>query len=154
MRSGKSLASIFSFVFVLFILSGCQNQGKPDNAEIKEIGYIYNFNAEAMNFDFDSIEWITVDNPDRIKDLKLDPDTDLTNGFYINNPETYTRNYSISDKTEYEIIDWSNGENGKPAVISLDGFITHLNSFIDYTPPFWIVADGDAVVRISEQYTP
>ncbi|ROR25841.1 hypothetical protein EDD66_10951 [Mobilisporobacter senegalensis] len=166
MGSRKSLTLILSLAFVLFILSGCQNQnkhdsteiqdnqGESDNVAIKEIGYIYNFNTKDMNFDFDSIEWITVDNPDRIKDLKLDIDTDLTNGFYINNPETDTRNYSIRDNAVYEIIDWNNSDYGKPTKVSLDDFITHLDSFIDYTPPFWIVSEGDEVISISEQYTP
>ncbi|MDF2802536.1 MAG: hypothetical protein K0S61_2439 [Anaerocolumna sp.] len=173
MKSRKYLTLIFSLTFALFILMGCQNQknpkhtdnqvdenklvktedqGQANNSENKEIGYISNFNVENNNFDFDSIEWITDKKPDRLKELNIDPDTDLTNGFYIYNPETDTKSYNISDKTVYEIIDWSN--NGILATVSIIDFSSHLDSFTDYTPPFWILVDGDEVTSISEQYTP
>ncbi|GEM_PF-1535310 len=178
MKSKKVFILVVSLVFALLILSGCQNQNKLNNeepqeeqskqnttevqenqekfnnAQIKEIGYIHNFNAEKMNFAFDPVEWITADDLDRIKELNLDRETDLPNGFYEYDPEADITNYSISDTTQYEIIDWSSGDYGKPAKVSLEDFVAHLNSFDEFTPPFWIVIDGETVISISEQYTP
>lgn len=174
MKFKKKITLVLSLVFVMSALGGCQSKEKPaDNvenqsnvsdteentdgvqsAEVEEIGYIYTFDIEEMSFDFDSIEWITLDNTDRIEELELDPEVGFENGFYIHNPEESLKKYTLSENTEYEIIDWSNGENGVPAKVDLTQFLEHLNSFTDYTPPFWIVTDGEATISISEQYTP
>lgn len=123
-----------------------------DNAEIKEIGYIRNFDTTNNSFEFDEIEWITLDDTDRIKELNLNSDNDLPNGFYINNPTSDTKSYTVTDETEYQIIDWNN--NGEASTVDLNGFVTHINEYTDYSPPFWIVIDNNMVISIVEQYIP
>lgn len=123
-----------------------------DNAEIKEIGYIRNFDTTNNSFEFDEVEWITSNDTDRIKELNLNSDSDLPNGFYINNPTSDIKNYTVTDETEYQIIDLNN--NGKASTVDLNGFVTHINQYTDYSPPFWIVIDNNMVIRIVEQYIP
>ena len=123
-----------------------------DNTEIKEIGYIRNFDTTNNSFEFDEIEWITLNDTDRIKELNLNSDNDLPNGFYINNPTSDIKSYTVTDETEYQIIDWNN--NGEASTVNLNGFVTHINEYMDYSPPFWIVIDNNMVISIVEQYIP
>ncbi len=123
-----------------------------DNTDIKEIGYIRNFGTTNSSFEFDEIEWITLNDTDRINELNLNSDNDLPNGFYINNPASDTKSYTVTDKTEYQIIDWNN--NGEASAVDLNGFVTHINKYTDYSPPFWIVIDNNMVISIVEQYIP
>ncbi|MDD4588403.1 MAG: M56 family metallopeptidase, partial [Heliobacteriaceae bacterium] len=53
------------------------------------IGYISNFKADRSSFHLDQIEWLTLDDSERIKELNINPDDDMPNGYYIYNPQNY-----------------------------------------------------------------
>ncbi|MEA4816180.1 MAG: hypothetical protein VB120_04905 [Lachnospiraceae bacterium] len=153
MKIKKSVTLIFLAVFGMLALSGCQKNEKAElETGSKKIGYIRNFDSENKSFKFDEIEWITLEDTEKIKELNINPDRDMPNGFYINNAEPDTENYKVTDKTEYQIIDWDN--SGEAAAVDLNGFTDHLNGYTDYTPLFWIDIDDNTALSITEQYVP
>jgi len=165
LNTGKKRRGVFAFLAVLLCTSlaggliACTADtgnnsvdGSDKNYSEKQIGYIHNFNTTNNSFEFDEIEWVTLDDTDRIKELNLNPDNDLPNGFYINNPTPDTKSYTVTDETEYQIIDWNN--NGEASTVDLNSFVTHINEYTDYSPPFWIVIDNNKVISIVEQYIP
>ena len=139
-------------IAILLLLSSCRNQEMPIPEEVQQLGYIYNFNADDMKFDFDVIEWINSSDTERIKELNLDPDNDMPNGFYIYNPNLSKRAYELSNNTFYEIIDWE--QNGELTVIDIDGFANHINRFDENKILCWITTNKGSIIRISERYVP
>lgn len=165
LNTGKKRRGVFAFLAVLLCtalaggLIACTADtgnnsvdGSDKNYSEKQIGYIHNFNTTNNSFEFDEIEWVTLDDTDRIKELNLNLDNDFPNGFYINNPTSDTKSYTVTDETEYQIIDWNN--NGEASTVDLNSFVTHINEYTDYSPPFWIVIDNNKVISIVEQYIP
>lgn len=162
LNTGKKRRGVFAFLAVLLCTAmvggliactadiGNNSVGGSDSE--KQIGYIHNFNTTNNSFEFDEIEWVTLDDTDRIKELNLNSDNDFPNGFYINNPTSDTKSYTVTDETEYQIIDWNN--NGETSTVDLNGFATHINEYTDYSPPFWIIIDNNKVISIVEQYIP
>ena len=165
LNTGKKRSGIFALLALILCtalaggLTACKadtgnnSVDNPDNKNSeKQIGYIYNFNTTNNGFEFDEIEWVTLDDAERIKELNLSSDEDFPNGFYINNPASDTKVYTVTNEAEYKIIDWNN--NGESSLVDLNGFVTHLKVYKDYSPPFWIVVDNNEVTSIVEQYVP
>lgn len=172
LNTGKKRRGVFAFLAVLLCTAlvggliactadtGNNSADGSDNNYInseKKIGYIRNFNTTNNSFEFDEIEWITLDDTDRIKELNLNAGNDLPSGFYINNPTSDTKSYTVTDETEYQIIDWDN--NGEASTVDLNGFLARINKYTDneqtdFSPPFWIVIDNNTVISIVEQYIP
>ena len=74
-------------------------------------GYVLNLNLENHSFDFDNIEWLTMEDSARFKGLNINPDDDMPNGFYILNKYTYTDPLEVTDDTKYSIVDLNAGTN-------------------------------------------
>lgn len=118
------------------------------------IGYISDFDIDKFSkpsFHFDQIEWITADDTDRLAELNVDPD-ELTNGYYIYNPESYPMFHQVSEHAVYNIIDREGGS--AHMAVTLEEFAGYLEGFEDYTPPFRIVTKDGHVQSITEQYVP
>ena len=115
------------------------------------IGFISNFNTESPSFHLDRIEWLTLDDTERLKELNIDPN-DLPNGFYIYNPHSYPDYFQVKDYTQYSIINW--GEEITHKSVAIEEFIEYLEQYSDFTPPFRIVTKDGYVQSITEQYVP
>lgn len=128
-----------------------------ETPESRYIGFILNFDIDTFSkpsFQLDQIEWLTLDDEERLKELNIDPD-DLSNGFYIHNPKSYPMGHQVTEETEYQIIDWTGDIKHKP--VSLEEFTRYLGQFgqfDDFTPPFWVTTKDGFVTSIIEQYVP
>jgi hypothetical protein len=106
-------------------------------------GYITNFNTESRTFDFDEIEWVTLQDEDRIKELDIR--NDMPSGFYIYNPDESVRSFSLAENAEFYII-----AGAHHTAVNLPEFV---EGFHDYAPYIIDVMDGK-VVKMTEQYLP
>lgn len=142
---------VFIFAGLLFF-SGCTKDKPAEEASSKEIGFIYNLDAENKTFEFDPIEWIKQEDTGRIKELGLDANYDFPNGFYIYNPDTSTKTYKLKKDTSFQIVDWE--KDFTHSETDLDGLMEHMKRYPDFSPPFWIAIEKDTVLSVEEQYVP
>lgn len=119
------------------------------------IGFISNFVKDEYSkpyFHLDQIEWLTLEDEKRLKELNISPN-DMPNGFYIHNPVSYPMFHQVLEETEYNIID-SNAGNAGHKSVTMDEFIRYLNQFEEFVPPFHIITKDGYVQSITEQYVP
>lgn len=125
-----------------------------ETPESQYIGFISNFKVEEVNapyFHLDQIEWLTLEDEERLKALKINPE-DLPNGFYIHNPNNYPMYHQVTEGTEYNIIKLGGGVEHQS--VSMTEFVKHLEAFSDFAPPFWVTTKDGYVQSITEQYIP
>ena len=132
------------------------------NSVSKDIGYITSVDdSGVINITFDPIEWITLDDLDKIKELELHT-SDMPNGFFIHNAAIEALVFEVAEKAEYRFVDWNNEfsesvEDGFPySTTNKNEFIKHLKSYKDESiyVPFWITIKDGIVQMIEEQYLP
>jgi len=133
-----------------------------NNSVSKDIGYITSVDdSGVINITFDPIEWITLDDLDKIKELELHT-SDMPNGFFIHNAAIEALVFEVAEKAEYRFVDWNNEfsesvEDGFPySTTNKNEFIKHLKSYKDESiyVPFWITIKDGIVQMIEEQYLP
>jgi len=115
------------------------------------VGFISNFNKESTSFHLDTIEWLTLDDTERLKELNIGPN-DMPNGFYIYNPHNYPMHFQVTEQTEYSIINWVESATSKS--VTMEEFIDSFEKYSDFTPPFRIISKDGYVQSITEQYVP
>jgi beta-lactamase regulating signal transducer with metallopeptidase domain len=118
------------------------------------LGYISDFTTgdnSTPYFHLDQIEWLTLEDADRLKALDIDPN-DLPNGYYIHNPNDYPMFHQVKDETTYSIIDWKG--NAKQKNVTLDQFVESLEVYSEQGPPYWVFTKDGYVKSITEQYIP
>ena len=115
------------------------------------IGYISNFNVDTSSFYLDKIEWLTLDDTERLNQLNIDPN-DMANGFYIHNPDSYPMHCMITTRTQYTVINRDGEATHKP--VTIQEFIKYLEQFTDFTPPFRVITKDGYVQSVIEQYVP
>jgi hypothetical protein len=120
------------------------------------IGFISNFEIDDFPkpyFYLDIIEWLTLDDTERLKDLNIDPDKDMPNGFYIHNPKRDPMFLQVGENTQFNIINW--GESITHKSVTIEEFKEYLEQYYsDFVPPFRVVTKGGYVQSITEQYVP
>jgi len=133
-----------------------------NNSVSKDIGYITSVDdSGVINITFDPIEWITLYDLDKIKELELHT-SDMPNGFFIHNAAIEALVFDVAEKAEYRFVDWNNEfsesvEDGFPySTTNKNEFIKHLKSYKDESiyVPFWITIKDGIVQMIEEQYLP
>ncbi|WMJ77486.1 MULTISPECIES: M56 family metallopeptidase [unclassified Sedimentibacter] len=136
-----------------------------DSEEVGEftyIGYISGFEeSDGNQIIFDPIEWITLEDNDRIQELKIE-EFDMPNGYYIYNPEVEQIVYEVGENAEYRFIDWGNDfassdeDRFHYSTKDKEEFIRYLNTYSNkaVNVPFWIKMQDSVVVIIEEQYVP
>ena len=140
------------------------NKNNDNNLSSKlnslHVGYI-SIETKDLNdntFLLDEVEWITLEDENRIKELNLTIDNNLPNGYYIHNSDTKKTPITVNEKTLYEFIDW-NGiyvkEDGNKQYTTSDKlkFINNLNSYKGqkFQPLFWVEIKDGIVIKITEQ---
>ncbi|MEQ6388015.1 M56 family metallopeptidase [Bacillaceae bacterium S4-13-58] len=126
------------------------------------IGYISGFEeSDGTKFTLDPIEWITLEDTDRINELEIE-EFDMPNGYYIYNPEIDEIEFEVDKNVEYRFIDWGNNfassdeDRLNYSTKDKEEFIEYLNTYTDKAAkiPFWISIKDGAVQIIEEQYIP
>lgn len=95
------------------------------------MGYVFNLSLENHSFDFDNIEWLTMEDSARFKGLNINPDEDMPNGFYILNKYTYTDPLEVTEDTRYSIVD---ANAGALKEVSKQEFIEYFKQYTDFLP--------------------
>ena len=125
----------------------------PEGAGINDgeiFAYIIDSDADIISID--EIEWVTVPGS-RADELGITQE-DGPSGFYIYNPDTMIKQFTLSADCMITILDWQN--SFEPQTISVDDFIAVLqergeqNAFIPYILE---IANGE-IIKISERYVP
>ena len=133
--------------------------GEATNDYYQNIGYISDFKkSDGTRIKFDPIEWITLEDTDRIDELEIE-EFDMPNGYYIYN---YEIEYEVDENTEYRFIDWGNNfassdeDRFHYSTKDKEKFIEYLNTYTDKAVkvPFWITIKDGTVQIIEEQYVP
>ncbi len=105
----------------------------------------------------DLAEYITTEDTDRIEELGLSF-SDMLNGYYINNPETALTEYTLTDKTIFNFIDWKNdfveeGASRNVSSTNREDFVKYLSTYQNSQPgmPFFFEISDDKVISITEE---
>jgi len=125
------------------------------------IGFVSDFGESYPDlFHFDPVEWITLEDTQRIEDLGIES-YDMPNGYYIHNPSVDILSFEVNEKTVYNFIDWGNDfvgqdEDRSYSTKDKEEFIRYLNTYSDKAAkvPFWIETKDSYVLSITEQYVP
>ncbi len=115
------------------------------------IGYISDFTQEERYFHLDRVEFLGLEDEERLKELNIDPDEDMPSGFYIHNPHSYPDSLFVSEETEYYILDWENLSAHKK--LNKLEFAQHLD-VLSYDLLFHVYTKDGYVTKIEEQYIP
>lgn len=141
-------------VICMFFICACNNdtinEKKPEIcAYIKEI--------KDNVIIIDTVEYITKEDVERVKELKLS-EFDMQDGYYINNFEIQLDMYTLTEDTIYHFIDWKNdfvekGENREFSTTNKDDFIKYLNTYENSQPqmPFFFDIIDNKVISITEK---
>ncbi|MEK4064643.1 MULTISPECIES: M56 family metallopeptidase [unclassified Paenibacillus] len=119
--------------------------------ESTTLGYVLNFSLDSESFDFDNVEWLTLEDSARFKDLNI-TEENLPGGFYILNKYTITDLMKVTAETKYSILDQENWGSYKD--VTKQEFIEFLNQYSDNSPLCKVTYKDDFVTGISEVYLP
>lgn len=114
------------------------------------IGYISELSLEENLFHLDRVEFLGLEDEERLKELNINPN-ELPNGFYIHNPNSYPDSLFLSDETEYYLINWH--DIATPKSVTKKDLIEYIEGS-DYDPLFNIFTKDGYVIKIEEQYIP
>jgi beta-lactamase regulating signal transducer with metallopeptidase domain len=118
--------------------------------ESTSLGYVLNLSVDNDSFDFDNVEWLTLEDSVRFKDLNINPDEDLPNGFYILNKYTYTDPMKVNSDTKYFLIDRENSMVQK--TVSKQEFIEYFKQTYDSVALCRITTQNGYVTSLVENY--
>ena len=115
------------------------------------IAYITKIEIDDSIIHIDRVEFIGVDEKDRLKDLNIDPDT-LDNGYYIYNPDSYPDGLFVTEDTEYNLLN-SKSIPMKNIVVTKAVFCQYLQDTNNATL-FNIYTKDGGITKIEEIYLP
>ena len=148
----RKLVGIAVLLFlVLGILIGCSpvetNTGNAESTEI--LVYVSNFDSESGIITFDQVEWLSLEDTDRITELGLDADSDLPSGFYVYNEVEKEESLALSDYVEIELVNWNDLSN--PLITDQEGLAERLEQYYGL---YHLTIEKDVILKVVEQYTP
>jgi hypothetical protein len=118
------------------------------------IGYISKSSYDNL-IRIDKVEYLGTRDEERMKELNINPDS-LPNGFYIHNPNSYPDSLSLSEKTEYKILNWKDLSNHKS--ITKEEFMKFLEGENPYNSSenllFHVYTKDGYVTELIEQHIP
>jgi hypothetical protein len=109
-------------------------------------------NTVDGTFDFEEVEWLTVDDSDRLAALGVDPNS-LPNGFYVHDLGLGKRSLNLVAISSFSVL---NLEDNDPSHknITLDLVEEYLKQNGGSDKLWRVIIDGDDALRITEQYRP
>ncbi len=148
----KKLLTLIFATICIFSISACNKEIKEEKSEVCAL--LYEIKDDKIIVDV--VEYVTPEDEDIISELGL-KDTDLINGYYINNPETELKEYTITEDTTYNFIDWKNdfvkeGSDRNVSTKNKDDFIKYLGTYENSQPkmPFFFSLEDGKVISIKE----
>ncbi len=132
-----------------------------DQSESKLItGYIV---LEDNLLRIDEVEIVTTEEEDRIKELNLDEDIDMPDGYYIYNKNKKKQTFEITNRTAYTFVDFDllfvKEDEGDRLYTTTkqEEFLKHLNNtYADRPPaqrvPFFVEVKDGKVISITEKF--
>ncbi len=149
----KIIMTILAMVCIFSVCS-CKND-VPIETQYEVCAYIKEVKDNKIILDF--AEYIESDDKEQIKELGL-KDTDMPNGYYINNEEITLEEYTLTETTTFSFIDWNNifvaeGEDREFYTTKREDFIKYLNTYENSEPkmPFFIGISGNKVISVTEK---
>lgn len=118
------------------------------------LAFIRGFDAAQGTLTLDPIEWLTPNDAKRIQELKLNPDTDFPNGFYIYNPSVETVHAALSSGAEFYLIRWNSGVPGEAKAVDRETFFRRLGEKDALSYPYRLTGQSGEINRLEEQYLP
>ncbi len=141
---------LISLGSALLALASCGKTSPTDGT----CAFIKSISENTVTVDI--AEYITAEDTERMAELKLS-EGDLPNGYHLHNPETDLTEYSLTENTTYNFIDWGNdftasGENRNISSKDVNDFIKYINTYDNSTPgmPFFFDIEKGEVISITE----
>lgn len=153
----KSIISIGIILIIMLcgIIACCYRSGSQ---EVEVCAYIKSINENIVSVEV--VEYVTSDDVSRIKELGI-RETQMPNGYYINTKESEKKEYTLTDKTMYNFIDWTNlfvkeGSDRNYSTSKQEEFEEYINSYENSSPgmPFFIKVKGGNIISITEKMMP
>ncbi|MBQ4347711.1 MAG: hypothetical protein IJC39_04625 [Firmicutes bacterium] len=147
---------LFSILVVvcMFSVCACNSDTKTGN-KTEVCAFVEEIENDVIVIDI--AEYITNEDTERIEELKL-TDLDMINGYYINNSEVELEEYTLTEETVYNFIDWKNdfveeGENREFSTTNKEDFIKYLDTYENSRPqmPFFFEVADNEVISITEK---
>jgi hypothetical protein len=114
-------------------------------------GYIRSIDVHSLTLGFDRVYFLgTPTNDEFLKELGVDP-KELSNGFYIYDPEEEVYRYDISDAAVFDVFEIPEGEAWRLMETDIATLARELNT---RTNLYTIVVNNGAITRVSERYVP
>jgi hypothetical protein len=102
---------------------------------------------ETKQVRVDELEWVLMDDVERIAELGLDPEMDMPNDYYIHNAAEVWLELPLAENAELTVIDW--GEQVQPVGVTPAELKVRL---AEYPVLFNKTITDCAVTKFSEQY--
>lgn len=114
------------------------------------IGYINKVDSEYYDYYLDSVEFITLADEDRIKELNIDADK-MSDGYTIRNPYRGpdSISFSLEKDIEYNILD-GDTVHKKVNAKEFENYLNKNNGEL----LFHVYTKGETIIKIEEQYLP
>ncbi|MEE0944531.1 MAG: hypothetical protein UIM24_03665 [Clostridia bacterium] len=149
----KVLLSILVMI-CMFSVCACNNDTAVEN-KTEICAFVKEIKDNVIVVDI--AECVTAEDTERIAELKL-TDFDMVNGYYINNTEVVLEEYTLTQETVYNFIDWKNdfvedGNSREFSTTNKEDFIKYLNAYENSQPkmPFFFDIADNEVISITEK---
>lgn len=151
----KKLYSLIIFTLILFSFTGCQQDTQNKEMPLNVCAFVKEIKDESIVVD--PAEYISSQDTKRISELNLN-ESDLINGYHIHNPEEETKEYLLTETTEYTFIDWHNlfvpeGSDRNYSTQNTEDFIRYIHTYENSQPgmPFFFELSENEVLSIKEE---
>lgn len=100
----------------------------------------------------DNVEWLTLEDEKRLKDLGIDSEKEMPNGFYINNPTSYPNTIFLKDNTVYKVLN-PKDISGEKLTMTKEEFAFDI-MLKSYKPLLKVTSVAGDALEIEEVYLP
>lgn len=123
------------------------NTGVPDETDVLVI--IESLDSSKSEIAFDRLEWISIADTERIRELGLDAESDFPNDYYIYNETEEDETLPLSKAASLSVLDPE--EPTRTKEISAEAFSNNLEN---YPGLYRITIESGAVTSVIAQYVP
>lgn len=138
--------------------------GLDDNyTDIMDCAFVREMTEDSLIVD--PLEYIESDDTKRIKELGLNAEYDLVDGYYFNNPDKKTTTWKIDENTEFIFLDWGRDFTNDKSVIKIYGYMAtytkdkelfrrYLATYKNSKPgmPFFFEVENGVVKKLVERF--
>lgn len=100
----------------------------------------------------DNVEWLTLEDEKRLKDLGIDSEKEMPNGFYINNPTSYPNTIFLKENTVYKVLN-PKDISGEKLTMTKEEFAFDIMSK-SHKPLLKVTSIAGDALEIEEVYLP